>query len=256
MTSPQTTSSVCGLVCCPSAPRHRRVTMLPGSVKPDAGHTLAEGTCALESCEALLRYRKLLIPGESLVEVACSIEHGKEAGWFPTETFKSSAPKEVKAKLESECSKCGGARRKKSRLFDHEVDCLDSDETKAAARLAARGVCRHCGGPPASRAGFVHTDECSRGKPVVVVRPVCVHCGGPARGIGWIHTEDCARPRPVVKAKKDAKPKLVRPVCEVCGGLASGRGWIHVEGCSKVKVYVPTGRPRGRRRRKRPGGAK
>jgi len=250
MTSPQTTSSVSGLVSCPGAPHQRRVTMLPGYVKPDEGHTLDEGTCALESCEALLRYKKLLVPGEFLIEVACSVAHGREAGWFPKETFTSSAPKEAKADLVSECPKCGGARRSGSRLFNHEADCLDSDETKAAVRLAARGVCRHCGGPPAKRAGFVHTDECSRGKSVVVVRPVCEHCGGPARGKGWTHTEDCARPRPVAKVKE---PKAARPACEVCGGPASGRGWVHVEGCSKVKVYVPTGRPRGRRRRRSKG---
>lgn len=256
MTSLQKTSSVYGLVSSPLNPRQRRVTMLPGFVKPDEGHTLAEGTCALESCESLLRYKKLLVSGEFLVEVACSIEHGRQAGWFPKETFRETVEKKEKKKTVNECPECGGLRRKNSSLFDHRDDCLDHPVTKASRladeKRAARGVCPHCGGPPpVVGRGFVHTQECTRGRPVVkkVIRPACPHCGGPAaRGKGWTHAEDCDRPRPVAKVKE---PKAARPACEACGGAASGRGWVHVEGCSKVKVYVPTGRPRGRRRKRR-----
>ncbi len=243
--------SVYGLVSSPMVIRKRRLTVLP--TKRD---NLEAGVCALQSCEAPLHFLPSVSPGESLIEVACTMEHALAAGWFPKEHLQVSSGTGVvvKTKPVESCPICGGDRKFKSNKFFHKDDCADSPENVAKAKKAARGVCPHCGGPPAFRRGFVHTEECTRGKPVVekVVRPSCPHCSGPARGKGWTHKDDCSRPRPVVKVR-EVKEKVVRPSCSECGGPASGRGWAHEKGCSKRSVYKPTGvgRGRGRRRRRR-----
>jgi hypothetical protein len=112
---------------------------------------------------------------ETVVEVACSTECAKEAGFYPErEAWVEPEEREKRGPKET-CPSCGGPAR--GRGFTHTEDCEAKNHKVEDAPSEDN-----------------HTDMDIPDKPKPEPKPPrenCPVCGGPPWKRGWKHTDDC-----------------------------------------------------------------